>query len=317
VSSGSTPLRTIATRRLESEEPFAPLREAGELVFLEPGESLADRLRREPCDAVLCTLADRVDAAALDAGSPRLRVVSSVSVGLDHVDLEAADRLGIAVCNTPGVLTEATADLAFALLLAAARRIPEADRYVREGRWQGWSPDLMLGHELHGATLGIVGFGRIGQAMARRGRGFGMEILYHQRNRAATEVEQALDAEYASLGDVCERADFLSLHVPGTPETAGLIDADHLARMKRGSILVNTARGSVVDEEALILALRSGHLAAAGLDVFKDEPHVDPRLVAMPQVALAPHIGSATFTTRRKMADLAVRQLLEAVAAKG
>jgi glyoxylate reductase len=246
-------------------------------------------------EGLLCMLTDRIDDALLSA-APSLRAVAVYAVGTDNVDRAAARAHGIAVGNTPDVLTEATADIAFALLLAAARRLPEAAADVRAGRWQTWTPDGWLGLELHGATLGIVGAGRIGQAVARRGAGFGMEVV---------------TARPLPVEEVLERADVVSLHVPLTEETRHLIDAAALARMKPGAILVNTARGPIVDQVALADALRSGHLGAAALDVTDPEPlPVDDPLLDAPNLIVLPHIGSATHTTRARMADLAVDNLL-------
>ncbi len=249
-------------------------------------------------EGLLCTLTDRIDDALLSA-VPSLRAVAVYAVGTDNVDRAAARAHGVAVGNTPDVLTEATADLAFALLLAAARRLPQAQRDVREGRWRTWTPDGWLGLELHGATLGIIGNGRIGQAVARRAAGFGMEVI---------------SARPLAVEDVLERADVVSLHVPLTPQTRGLIDAAALARMKPGAILVNTARGPIVDQGALADALHSGRLGAAGLDVTDPEPLPagDPLLDA-PNLIVLPHIGSATHATRARMADLAVDNLLAAL----
>ena len=264
--------------------------------------------RAEASDGLLCLLTDPIDAGLLER-CPRLRAVSSVSVGVDHVDLEAATRCGVPVGHTPGVLTETTADLAFALLLGAARRIPEADRFVREGLWTServWEPDLLLGRDVHGATLGIVGLGAIGLAVARRGAGFGMRTLGWSRTpRAHAGIEPVrLDALLAA-------ADFVSVHVALTPATRNLLDADAIARMKPGAVLVNTARGGIVDELALAAALRTGALSAAALDVFAREP-LDPQspLRALPNVILTPHIGSASRATRARMARLAVENLL-------
>jgi glyoxylate reductase len=263
-------------------------------------------------DGLLCLLTDRVDAALI-ASCARLRVVSSVSVGVDHVDLVAATARGIPVGNTPGVLTETTADLAFALLLAAARRVAEGDRMVRAGAWvpeRVWEPDMLLGRDVHGMTLGLVGLGAIGQAMARRAAGFGMRVLGWSRTpRDVPGVEQT------SLDALLAEADAVSVHVALVPETRGLIDAAAIARMKRGAVLVNTARGGIVDEAALAAALREGRLAAAGLDVFAREP-LDPAspLLALPNVVLTPHVGSASEATRARMASLAVRNLEAALA---
>lgn len=259
-------------------------------------------------EGLLCLLSDRVDAELLDA-CPSLRVVSSCSVGLDHVDLEAAAARGIPVGHTPGVLAETTADLAFALLLAAARRIVEADRFVRRGDWvrePGWDPQLLLGRDVHGATLGIVGLGAVGRAVARRARGFGMRVLGCSRSGRSVEGVETVD-----LDGLLAEADFISIHVARTPQTTGLIGARALERVRRGAVLVNTARGGIVDEKALVDALRAGRLAAAGLDVFACEP-LPPTspLVELENVVLTPHIGSASLATRARMADLAVANLL-------
>jgi len=273
-------------------------------------EVLAERVAA--AEGLLCMLTDRVDERLL-AACPRLRAISSFSVGVDHIDLASATARRIPVGHTPGVLTETTADLAFALLLAAARRVAEADRWVREGRWQPesvWEPDLFLGRDVSGATLGIVGMGAIGQAVARRARGFGMRVLAWSRARRAVP-----DAEWTSLEDLLARADFVSIHVARSAQTRGLLDGRALARMKAGAVLINTARGGIVDEAALAEALRSGRLAAAGLDVFEREP-LEPGspLLALPNVVLTPHVGSASAATRARMAELAVRNLLAALA---
>jgi glyoxylate reductase len=257
-------------------------------------------------EAIVALLTDRIDEALL-ARCPKLRVVANVAVGVDNVDLAACKARGVVVTNTPDVLTEATADLAIGLLLDAARRITEGDRLVRAGGFTGWTPTFMLGARVHGATLGIVGFGRIGRAVARRARGFGMHVLYTQRSRLAEPLERALGATYvASVDDLLAHADFVSLHCPLTAETRHLFGKERLAKMKAGSILVNTARGPIVDESALAHALDKGPLAAAGLDVYEDEPRVDPALLARPNVVLAPHIGSADAVTRAAMAATAI-----------
>ena len=264
------------------------------------------------CDGLLCLLTDRIDAALFER-CPRLRVVSSVSVGVDHVDLAAATARGIPVGHTPGVLTETTADLAFALLLAAARRVAEGDRFVRAGGWtpeRVWEPDMLLGQDIHGATLGLIGLGAIGQAMARRAQGFGMRVVAWSRTQ-----RDVPGVEFVSLESLLAAADFVSVHVALTAETRGLLGAAAIARMKRGAVLVNTARGGIVDEAALADALRSGQLRAAGLDVFAREPlEVASPLRDLPNVVLTPHIGSASEATRARMIDLAVQNLLAALA---
>jgi glyoxylate reductase len=248
-------------------------------------------------DALLSQLTDPVDAELLEA-APRLKAIANYAVGYDNIDIAAATARGIPVGNTPDVLTETTAELAFALMLAVARRIVEADRYVREGRWGPWSPDLLLGHDLHGSTLGIVGFGRIGRAVARRAEGFGMTVIHG-----------------LPLEELLERSDFVSLHAPLTPQTRGLIGAAELERMKPTAILVNTARGPMVDTGALARALRTGAIAGAGLDVSDPEPlPADHPLLDAPNLVIAPHIGSASHRTREAMADMAVDNLLAALA---
>jgi glyoxylate reductase len=302
--------RVFATRSLPGDA-FAALGERVELrIWPGPGAPPPAELRREAehAEGLLCLLTDRIDRALL-AACPRLRVVSSCSVGLDHVDLAAARERGIRVGHTPGVLTETTADLAFALLLAAARRIAEADRFVRSGAWtaqRSWEPDLLLGRDLHGATLGIVGLGAIGRAVARRAQGFGMRVLgWSPSGRAVPGVASR------SLADLLAESDFVSLHVALVAETRGLLGAEAIARMKPGAVLVNTTRGGVVDEAALVAALGSGRLAAAGLDVFAEEPlPSDSPLLALPNAVLLPHIGSASIATRSRMAELAVANLL-------
>jgi glyoxylate reductase len=248
------------------------------------------------CDGVVCYLIDRIDEAFL--ATPGLRGLATVSVGLDHIDLAAAERHRIPIAYTPDVLTEATADLTFALLLGAARRLGESERYLRAGRWQSWSFDLLLGTDVHGKTLGIIGPGRIGRAVARRADGFGMRVLFAGRDRA--ELERVL-----------AESDFVAVTVPLSESTRHLIGAAELARMKQGAFLVNTSRGPVVDEAALAESLGSGHLGGAGLDVFENEPHVHPALLACENALMVPHIASATRETRDGMARLACRGLAQ------
>lgn len=259
-------------------------------------------------DAIVCLLTDRVDAEVLRAGAPRLRAVANVAVGYDNVDVTTATELGVIVCNTPGVLDETTADVAFLLVLAASRLASEAEADLRAGRWPGWGINQYLGRDVHGATLGIVGYGRIGQAVARRAAGFGMQVLHHARNDVGEPgYVPELDALLAE-------SDVVSLHVPLTPETRHLIGARELARMKDTAVLVNTARGPVVDEEALADALERGTIFAAGIDVFEHEPTVHPRLLAAPRAVLLPHIGSASFATRTRMARMAAAAVVSVLA---
>lgn len=275
-----------------------------------------EALRQElsGCEGLLCLLTDRVDRAVIDA-SAALTTISSCSVGVDHIDVTAATERGIAVGHTPGVLTDATADLAFGLLLAAARRIPEADRFVRDHRWtpeRRWEPRMLLGADLSGATLGIVGLGPIGQAMARRAHGFGMRVVGWTRSQRPVDGVEAV-----SFPRLLEISDFVSVHVALVDATRNLLDAAALATMKPGAIVVNTSRGGIVDEDALARALASGALGAAGVDVFDEEPLPEASPLREAQnIVLAPHIGSATYRTRESMARLAVDNLLAGLAGR-
>ena len=263
------------------------------------------------CDGVLTLLTDRVDDEFLDAAGPQLKVVSNYAVGFDNVDVPACTARGIPVGNTPGVLTETTADLAFALMMAAARRLPEGDRYVRAGKWKTWGPLLLLGPDVHGATIGIVGFGRIGQAVARRAGGFGMTILYHDVQRAEASVETEHGATFLPLEDLLAQADFVSLHVNLTDETRGLINAEKLGWMKSTAVLVNTSRGPVINPADLAIALRDGQIFAAALDVTDPEPiPADDPLLSLDNCLVVPHIASASRATRGKMAEMAAANLL-------
>ena len=260
------------------------------------------------CDGFLCLLTDIVDRALLES-CPQLRVVSSCSVGVDHVDVAAATELGVAVGHTPGVLTETTADFTFALLLAAARRVCEADRFVRTRQWtpdRRWEPDMLLGMDLHEATIGVIGLGPIGVAVARRAQGFGMRVLGWSRSE-----RDVPGVERVALDTLLAQSDFVTVHVALCDETRNLIDASALSRMKAGAVLVNTARGGIVAESALISALQSGAIAAAGLDVFEQEPMApDDPLLKLENVVLAPHIGSASHATRSRMVALAMKNLV-------
>ena len=262
-------------------------------------------------DGLLSLLTDRVDDELLDAAGPQLKVVSNFAVGFDNIDVPAVTRRKIPAGNTPGVLTETTADLAFALLMAAARRIPESVDYVRAGSWKTWGPMLLMGVDVHGATLGIVGFGRIGREMARRGRGFGMKILYHDVHPASPEDEAELGARRVDMAELLRESDFVTLHVNLTDETHHLVDADALRAMKPSAVLVNTSRGPVVDPAALEHALRDGEIFAAGLDVTEPEPlPTDHPLVQLPNCIVVPHIASASRVTRDRMAQMAAANLL-------
>ncbi len=255
-------------------------------------------------DAVVSLLTDEFDAEMMDR-APELQVISNYAVGYDNIDVEEATRRGIAVTNTPGVLTETTADMAFALLLAAARRVPEGDAAVRNGQWLSWEPTYMLGRDLHNSRLGVVGMGRIGRAVARRAAGFSVDLVYADPTRNE-ELEKELGAEYVELDELLTTSDFISVHVPLIDQTYHLIDRERLNSMKEGAVLVNTSRGEVIDERALIEVLRRDYLAAAGLDVFSEEPlSEDHPFTELDNVVLTPHLGSATINTRREMARLA------------
>lgn len=295
----------------------------------EPGPTLAragaettywSEDRPPPRDALLAAIADadglmcqsncRVDAAVLDA-APRLRVVSNVAAGYDNVDLAAATERRVAVCNTPvPALHETTADLTFALIVAVARRLGEAERYIRAGRWTHWSPQLLVGADVYGRTLGIVGLGRIGRAVARRARGFGMTILYSGRHRNEA-AEDELGAHFVELDDLLRRSDVVTLHVPATPETRHLIGRRELGLMKPSAFLINAARGAIVDQAALTAALRDGRIAGAGLDVFDPEPvAADEPLLGLDNVVVVPHVGGASLPTRERMAEMAAQNVL-------
>ena len=308
------PPRVLLTSALP--QPWlAPLTTAGiavEVVGRRGDAPDAAELReRAPGAAALWVqLTDPVDAALLDAAGASLRVVATYSVGTNHIDLEACRARGVTVVNTPDVLTDATADLTMALMLAAARRLPEGQRLVAGGDWTGWAPTQLLGLDLQGRTLAAVGLGRIGAAVARRARAFGLRVAYHQRNPDPATAD-ALDARYvADLDDLLAGADVLTLHLPLTPETHHLIDARRLALLPRHALVVNAARGPLVDEAALVSALREGRLAAAALDVYEEEPRVHPGLLDLPNVVLAPHLGSATHATRHAMAAMCTSGIL-------
>ncbi|MBN1954230.1 MAG: D-glycerate dehydrogenase [Anaerolineae bacterium] len=306
----------FVTRRIP-EAGLAPIRVACQVRLWEgnlPAPREVVRCEIAGCDGLVCLLSDTIDADVIAAGD-RLRVISQYAVGVDNIDLAAATARGIPVGHTPGVLTEATADLAFALLMAAARRLLPGYENVRAGEWHTWEPLGFLGADVWGATLGVVGLGRIGTAMARRGRGFGMRVLYYSRHRSHLEAELGL--EYAALGELLERSDFVSLHVPLTPATDRLIDEAALRRMKPTAVLVNTARGAVVDTAALLRALREEWIAAAALDVTDPEPlPADHPLLEQPNCLVVPHIGSATVSTRERMARMTAENLLAGLQAQ-
>ncbi len=306
--------RVLVTRRL-TDGGTDPLLQAGhDIVTTDDDVPLtAEELASEAaaCDGIVCLLTDRIDAEVLAAGHRgRLRVVGNAAVGYDNIDVATARSLGIAVCNTPGVLDATTADLTFLLILAATRGSTQAEDDLRHGRWTGWGFNTHLAHDVHGATLGLVGYGRIARAVAQRAAGFDMEVLHTSRH------DTGLPGYVPELGELLARADIVSLHVPLTESTHHLIDAAALALMKPTAVLVNTARGPVVDENALVDALSAGTIHGAGLDVFEGEPALNPRLLDAPRITLLPHIGSATVATRTRMARLACQGVCDVLAGR-
>ncbi len=276
-----------------------------------PYETLREHVRG--VDGLLCMLTDRIDADLMDAAGASLKVISQMAVGYDNIDVKAAQARGIAVGNTPGVLTDATADITFALLLASARRIVEGVRYIRDDQWVTWHPTSLLGHDVTGATLGIVGLGRIGQAVAKRAAAFNMTVLAYGPHLTDEETAQA-GTQRVALDDLLRRADFVSLHCPLTPHTRHLINADTLALMQSSAILINTTRGAVVDQAALYDALVNSVIAGAALDVTDPEPmRASDPLLQLPNITIVPHVGSATIGTRAKMADIAIDNLIAGV----
>ena len=300
--------KVLVTREIPAAG-LRPLEEFDVTVLSEAPPERADLLEAASgAEGVLSTVTEKIDGTFMDAAGEDLKVIANMAVGYDNVDVEAAKTRGVIVTNTPGVLDETTADVAFMLLLAAARRLGESERVLRAGRWEWWGPKLFMGPDVWGKKLGIVGLGRIGKAVARRARGFDMKILYHNRSRRE-EAEEELGASYLELDELLETADFITLHTPLTDETRHLIDAPALERMKPEAVLVNTSRGPVVDEAALADALAEGRIFAAGLDVYEEEPKVHPKLLELENVVLAPHIGSGSIETRGKMAVLAAENL--------
>jgi len=269
-------------------------------------QALADK------DGALTTLSERIDAALL-AQCPKLKAVCNIAVGFNNIDLQACTERGVMATNTPGVLDDSTADFTWALILATARRVTESEAWLRAGQWGGWKLKQFLGTDVHHATLGILGMGRIGQAVARRARGFDMTVLYHNTRRLSAEVEKSCHAAYVSMDELLARADIVTLHMPYSPATHHIIGAAELAGMKSTAILINAARGGVVDDAALVEALKRGSLAAAGLDVFENEPALNPEFLKLKNVVLTPHIASSTEATRRKMALTAAENLVAAL----
>ena len=305
----------LVTRRLPPG-PMEAVRERCDVDLWEgdeamPREELLRRIAGK--SGAITLLTDRVDAELLDAAGPALAVVANYAVGFDNVDVEECSRRGVLASNTPEVLTETTADTAWALIMAAARRVPEGDRFLRSRQPWIWGPEMMLGQDVHGKVLGIVGFGRIGQAVARRGTGFGMRAIYFDVVRPSSEVEQQAGAEYRELDDLLSEADFVSVHVALTPETRHLFGPAQFRTMKPTAVLVNTSRGPVIDEAALAEALGAGEIFAAGLDVFENEPEVNADLLELDKAVVIPHLGSATVETRDAMGFLAVENLVNAL----
>lgn len=265
--------------------------------------------RAKDADAVVTLLADRIDKEVISQFE-KVKVIANYAVGYDNIDIEAAKEKGIVVTNTPGVLTDATADLTIALLLAVVRRVVEADRFVRKGLFEGWKPELLLGFSLQGKQLGVVGLGRIGKAVALRAKAFGTRVVYYKRHRLDKEEEKKLEISFMELDELVSTSDFISLHVPLTPETHHLIDRRRIGMMKPTAVLINTARGAVVDEKALVEALKERHIWGAGFDVYEFEPHVPEDLLELDNVVLLPHIGSATIETREKMSVMVAENVI-------
>jgi len=260
-------------------------------------------------DGLLCLLTDTIDAEAMDAGK-NLKIIANYAVGFNNIDVVSATKRGIAVTNTPGVLTETTADMAWALMFAVARRVAESDKFLRAGKFKGWGPMMFLGSDIYGSNLGIIGMGRIGSATARRAAGFSMKVLYANPKRVDEKLENELKARFVSLEELLRESDFVSIHVPLTKETTHLIGERELRMMKKTAYLINTARGPIVDEKALVRALKEGIIAGAGLDVYEEEPKVAPGLADLDNAVLCPHIASATVATRTKMAVMAAENLV-------
>ena len=276
-----------------------------------PREMLLEKVKG--VDALLSLLTDKIDAEVMDAAGPNLKIIANYAVGYNNIDVEEATKRCIMVTNTPGVLTETTADFAWTLLMAIARRIVEADKFVREGKFRGWEPMLLLGTDVFGATLGIVGFGRIGQAMARRALGFNMRVLYYDNSKVDEQIEKELKATFVDLPTLLKESDFVTLHVPLTKQTHHLIGEKELKMMKKDAYLINTARGPVVDEKALVKALKEGWIKGAALDVFENEPEIEPELLKLDNVVLAPHIASASYATRSKMSVMVAENIIKAL----
>ncbi len=309
---GELPNAHVFVTRVIPQPGIDLLRSQLDVEVNEPDTPLStDQLRQQSirCDGLVTLLTDRIDRDVMGAGE-RLKVVANVAVGYDNIDIPAATELGIVVTNTPGVLTDTTADFAFALVMAIGRRVVEGDSYLRAGRYTGWGIQLLMGGDIHGATLGLVGLGRIGQGMVERARGFNMRVLYFDEYRQTPEREKELGVQYVDLDTLLSESDFVSLHTPLTPETRHLMNKQRLGRMKSSAYLVNTSRGPCVDEAALAEALREGVIAGAALDVFEEEPDVHEDLLKAPNVILTPHIASASIATRTRMSTMAAENCI-------
>lgn len=309
----STSARILVTTDLPGDA-LEVLRQVHEVVMIPEGQTIIDWMDSlEQFDGLVCLLTDVISSDVIQRGN-RLKVISNVAVGYNNIDVRAARQRGITVCNTPGVLTDSTADLTLALLLACARHVVAGDQIVRQGHFHGWDPKMLLGMELRGKTLGIVGCGRIGLAVAQRAAAFGMNVVYSNRNQLSDTIEQQYQLRYLSLEELLKQSDVVSLHAPLTDETYHIISDQTLTLMKPESILMNTARGPLIDEEALARALQEKRIAVAGLDVYEFEPNVHPQLLELDNVVLLPHIGSATWETRSKMARMAIDNCLAVLA---
>jgi len=310
--------KVLITRKIP-QKGMEILHDSGlECEVYDPGRPMTRKELEEAVigkDAIIPMLYDRIDPVLLDQAT-RLKVVANLAVGTDNIDIPACTKRGIAVTNTPGVLTEATADITFALILAAARHVVPADSYIRQGRFNGWDPLLFVGTELKGKTLGIIGMGRIGLAVAKRALGFGMKIIYYNRKPLSNNDAAGLEATYCSLDDVVQQADFLTLHLPYYPEVHHLIDKQRLEMMKPGAYLINTARGAHVDEKSLVEHLKAGKIAGAALDVYEHEPMMAPGLADLENVTLLPHLGSATEEARSAMASIAAQSVSDVITGK-
>ncbi|OES46091.1 2-hydroxyacid dehydrogenase [Domibacillus iocasae] len=308
--------RKIVVTRKIPEQALERLKAHGEIYMWDyeelpmPYEILSEEIK--DAAGLYTNVGDRIDKALLDQ-APNLKAISTMAVGFDNINVKEAVRRGIAVGHTPGILTETTADLTFALLMAAARRVVEGSDYVRQGRWKSWGPMLLTGQDIYGATIGIIGMGRIGEGVARRAAGFNMNILYHNRNRRP-EMEENLNASYCSLDELLTRSDFVVLLAPGSAETGYIMGEKQFKRMKRSAVFINSSRGTNVDETALFEALKSKEIWAAGLDVFEEEPvSTSHPLLTLPNVTVLPHIGSASVATRTKMALIAAENLIAGI----